>query len=67
MKRILCIIVLAFITMLGISTRTLAQGPTPTPTPVATPTPGGNVCTPSTTLTEGDLFPGGLSSFGVSQ
>lgn len=31
----------------------------------ATPTPG-NVCTPTTTVTEGDLFPGGIASFGVS-
>jgi len=31
-----------------------------------TPTPGGNVCTPTTTVTEGDLFPGGIVSFGVS-
>ena len=27
---------------------------------------GGNVCTPFTTVTEGDLFPGGFVSFGVS-
>ncbi len=45
--------------------------PTPTPTPTATPTPTptptpGNVCTPSTTVTEGDLFPGGIVSFGVT-
>ena len=60
MKRVLCIIVLAYITMLGISTRTLAQTPTPTPPP------GGNVCTPSATVTEGDLFPGGIVSFGVN-
>jgi hypothetical protein len=33
--------------------------PTPTPTP--------QVCTPFTTVTEGDLFPGGIVSFGVSQ
>jgi len=26
----------------------------------------GNVCTPSATVTEGDLFPGGIVSFGVS-
>ncbi len=39
------------------------QGPTPTPTP--TPTP--QVCTPVTTVSEGDLFPGGIPSFGVSQ
>ena len=32
---------------------------------VTTPTPG-NVCTPSTTVTEGDLFPGGIVSFGVT-
>ncbi len=37
-----------------------------TPTPTPTPTPGGNVCTPTTTVTEGDLFPGGLVSFGVT-
>ncbi len=43
------------------SGQTLAQTPTPTPTP------GGNVCTPTTTVTEGDLFPGGIVSFGVSQ
>jgi hypothetical protein len=47
--------------------------PTPTPTPTATPTPtptptpgGGGTCTPSTTVTEGDLFPGGIVSFGVT-
>ena len=41
--------------------------PTPTPTPTVTPTPTpNNVCTPSTTVTEGDLFPGGIVSFGVS-
>jgi len=34
--------------------------------PTPTPTPGGNVCTPTTTVTEGDLFPGGIVSFGVS-
>ena len=39
--------------------------PTPTPTPTATPTPS-NVCTPTTTVTEGDLFPGGIVSFGVA-
>ncbi|MEO6050822.1 MAG: FG-GAP repeat protein [Pyrinomonadaceae bacterium] len=37
----------------------------PTPTPSPTPTPG-NVCTPTTTVTEGDLFPGGIASFGVT-
>jgi hypothetical protein len=44
-----------------------AATPTPTPasTPVPTPTPG-NGCTPTTTVTEGDLFPGGIPSFGVS-
>ena len=49
-------------------TPTPTPGATPTPTPGATPTPtpGGNVCTPSTTVTEGDLFPGGIPSFGVS-
>jgi len=31
-----------------------------------TPT-SGNVCTPFTTVSEGDLFPGGFVSFGVSQ
>jgi hypothetical protein len=31
-----------------------------------TPTPDGNVCTPFTTVTEGNLFPGGIVSFGVS-
>jgi hypothetical protein len=42
--------------------------PLPTPTPVAspTPTPTPQTCTPSTTVTEGDLFPGGIVSFGVS-
>jgi len=29
-------------------------------------TAGGNVCTPTTTVTEGDLAPGGIASFGVS-
>jgi glucose/arabinose dehydrogenase len=42
------------------------QTPTPTPTPVATPTPMPQTCTPFTTVTEGDLFPGGIVSFGVS-
>ncbi len=44
--------------------------PTPTPTLSPTPTPPtptpGNGCTPTTTVTEGDLFPGGIPSFGVS-
>ena len=41
--------------------------PTPTATPTATPTPTpGNVCTPTTTVTEGDLFAGGISTFGVT-
>jgi len=35
---------------------------TPTPTPTSTP---GNACTPATTVTEGNLFPGGIVSFGV--
>ncbi len=34
------------------------------PAPPPTPTP--QTCTPSTTVTEGDLFPGGIASFGVS-
>jgi hypothetical protein len=38
---------------------TLGVTPTPTPTP--------QTCTPSTTVIEGDLFPGGIVSFGVSQ
>ncbi len=37
---------------------------TPTPTPTPSPTP--QTCTPFTTVTEGDLFPGGFVSFGVS-
>jgi len=37
---------------------------TVTPTPTPTPTPG-NACTPATTVTEGNLFPGGIVSFGV--
>ncbi|MDQ3711816.1 MAG: hypothetical protein M3388_06315 [Acidobacteriota bacterium] len=40
--------------------------PTPNPTPTPTPTPGGNVCTPTTMVTEGDLFLGGGHSFNVS-
>ncbi len=36
-----------------------------TPTPPPTPTPG-NGCTPTTTVSEGDLFPGGIPSFGVA-
>ena len=40
--------------------------PPPTATPTPTPTPGVNVCTPTTTVTEGDLSPGGIVSFGVS-
>ncbi len=57
--------------------RPTTTGPTPTPTPTVTPTPTatptatptptpGNVCTPVTTVTEGDLFPGGIVSFGVT-
>ena len=46
--------------------RTQTPTPTPTPTPVATPTPTPQTCTPFTTVTEGDLFPGGIVSFGVS-
>ncbi len=38
----------------------LAQTPTPTPSP----SPGR--CTPTTTVTEGDLQPGGIVSFGVT-
>ena len=38
----------------------------PTPTPTPTPPPPPNVCTPTTTVTEGDLFPGGVVSFGVT-
>jgi DNA-binding beta-propeller fold protein YncE len=38
----------------------------PTPTPTPTPTPMPQTCTPFTTVTEGDLFPGGIVSFGVS-
>ena len=54
-------------------TKTWVAGttPTPTPTPTATPTPTptptpNNVCTPTTTVTEGNLFPGGVVSFGVT-
>ncbi len=39
----------------------------PTPTPTATPTPTPiNICTPITTVTEGDLFAGGIVSFGIT-
>ena len=41
------------------TTTAQAQTPTPTPTPV-------NVCTPTTTVTEGDLAPGGIVTFGVT-
>ena len=41
------------------------EQPTSTPTPTPTPTPG-VTCNPNTTVTEGDLFPGGITSFGVS-
>ncbi|MDQ3748273.1 MAG: hypothetical protein M3367_04530 [Acidobacteriota bacterium] len=41
-----------------------AATPTPPP-PTPTPTPG-NGCTPTTTVTEGDLAPGGIPSFGVT-
>ncbi|MBA4123638.1 MAG: hypothetical protein H0X72_14395 [Acidobacteria bacterium] len=47
-------------------TPTPVATPTPTPTSTPTPTPGGGTCTPSTTVSEGDLFPGGIPSFGVS-
>ena len=47
-------------------TPTATPTPTPPPTATPTPTPGVNVCTPTTTVTEGDLFPGGVVSFGVS-
>ncbi len=49
-------------------TPTATPTPTPTPTPGATPTPTPTpqTCTPSTTVSEGDLFPGGFVSFGVS-
>jgi hypothetical protein len=40
--------------------------PTPEPTPTPTPTPTPQACTPTATVSEGDLFPGGLASFGVS-
>ena len=51
-----------------VASPTPGASPTPvaSPTPTPTPTPGGNVCTPTTTVTEGDLFPGGIPSFGVS-
>ncbi|MDQ3749276.1 MAG: hypothetical protein M3367_09750, partial [Acidobacteriota bacterium] len=48
-------------------TGTLTNGQPPTPTPpTPTPPPPGNGCTPTTTVTEGDLFAGGIPSFGVS-
>ena len=46
---------------LGLMATTTAQAQTPTPTP----TPR-NVCTPTTTVTEGNLAPGGVISFGVT-
>ena len=45
-------------------TPTPTPTPAPTPTPMPTPTP--QTCTPFTTVSEGDLFPGGIVSFGVS-
>ena len=52
-------------------TPTPTATPTPTPTATTTPTPTptpnpGNVCTPTSTVSEGDLFPGGIVSFGVT-
>jgi hypothetical protein len=49
-------------------TPTPTPQPTPTPTPTATPTPTPQptTCTASSTVTEGDLFPGGIPSFGVT-
>ncbi len=43
-----------------------APAATPTPPPPTPTPPPGNGCTPTTTVTEGDLFPGGIPSFGVS-
>jgi hypothetical protein len=47
---------------------TVTPTPNPTPTPVGTPTPSPTpqICTPATTVTEGNLFPGGIVSFGVT-
>ena len=49
-----------------IVTPTPTPTPTPTSTPTPTPTPTPQTCTPFTTVTEGDLFPGGIVSFGVA-
>ncbi|MBA3572094.1 MAG: DUF3494 domain-containing protein, partial [Pyrinomonadaceae bacterium] len=46
-------------------TNCVSVPPQPTPTPTPTPTPQ-QVCVPTTTVSEGDLFPGGLASFGVT-
>ena len=46
-------------------TPTPTATPTPTPIPTPSPSPTPLVCTPSTTVAEGDLFPGGIVSFGV--
>jgi len=40
--------------------------PTPTPTPMPTPSPTPQNCNPTVTVTEGDLFPGGLPAFAVT-
>jgi hypothetical protein len=45
---------------------TPTPAPTPTPTPNPTPTPTPQTCAPLTTVSEGDLFPGGIVSFGVA-
>ena len=53
--------VFALLAMMSLfSGQTLAQTPTPTPTP------GGGTCTPTTMVTEGDLFPGGVASFTIT-
>ena len=57
---------LSVFALLGIMSLFSEQISARTPTPTPTPTPGARTCTPNTTVTEGDLFPGGIVSFDVS-
>ena len=65
-ERIRCTIAGETSTCISGVTPTPTPTPTPTATPTPTPTPTPVVCTPATTVTEGNLLPGGIVSFGVS-
>ncbi len=54
------LVLLLILTCAVFLTNTTASAQTPTPTP------GGNFCVPTTTVSEGDLFPGGIASFAIT-